>query len=173
MINIKELIKEKGFTIGSWINSGSTIIAEIMAEANFDFLVIDLEHSPTDVENSILLFQAIKAGNRNCFPMVRLQGNNYAENKRFLDAGAMGVIAPLIKTKEEVEEVIRSVKYPPLGERGVGYCRANGYGFSFDEYINNANENTFICIQIEHIQSVNNIDSLFSNNFIDAAFIGP
>jgi 2-dehydro-3-deoxyglucarate aldolase len=173
MRTIKEIIKENGFAVGSWINTVSPIVAEIMAASNFDFLTIDAEHSAVDIESSVSLFQAITAGNKNCIPMVRLPGNNYADTKRFLDAGAMGVIAPLVNTAMEVEHLIDSVKYPPLGKRGVGYGRSHGYGFNFDNYMERANNETFVCIQIEHIDALKNLDEMFSKKGLDAAFIGP
>jgi 2-dehydro-3-deoxyglucarate aldolase len=159
--------------IGSWINTASPIVAEIMSAAGFDFLVVDAEHSAVDVPQALQIFQAIKAGNPLCKPFVRLAGNQYSETKRYLDAGAVGVIAPLINTAEEAMELIRSVKYQPLGERGVGFGRSHGYGFNFDEYMKKANEETFVCVQIEHFKAVENIDNIFSIKGINAAFIGP
>jgi 2-dehydro-3-deoxyglucarate aldolase len=160
-------------TIGSWINSASPVVAEIMSAAGLDFLVIDTEHSAVDVPQVLTICQAIKAGSPSCIPMVRLPGNIYSETKRYLDAGAMGVIAPLINTADEAQELIRSVKYPPAGERGVGFGRSHGYGFDFDSYMEQANESIFVCIQIEHIEAVKNIDAIFSVKGIDAALIGP
>jgi 2-dehydro-3-deoxyglucarate aldolase len=159
--------------IGGWINSASPIIAEIMSASGFDFLVIDAEHSAVDVPQALPIFQAMKAGNPDCLPMVRLPGNLYSETKRYLDAGAVGVIAPLINTAAEAKELVKSVKYPPLGARGVGFGRSHGYGFNFDSYMKTANNNSFICVQIEHIQAVENIDEIFAVEGIDAAFIGP
>jgi len=159
--------------IGSWINTASPIVAEIMSASGFGFLVVDAEHSAVDVPQALQLFQAIKAGNPKCKPMVRLAGNQYSETKRYLDAGAIGVIAPLINTKEEAEELIRSVKYPPEGERGVGFGRSHAYGFDFENYMQKANDETFVCVQIEHIKAVENLDEIFSVKGIDAAFIGP
>ena len=158
---------------GSWLNTASPVVAEIMSAAGFDFLVVDAEHSAVDIKDCQKLFQAIRSGNPECKPMVRMPGNAYRETKRYLDAGAMGVIAPLVNTKEEAERLVWSAKYPPLGERGVGYGRSHGYGFAFDEYMQTANEDTFVCVQIEHIRAVENIDDIFSVKGIDAAFIGP
>jgi 2-dehydro-3-deoxyglucarate aldolase len=160
-------------TIGSWINTASPVVAEIMAASGFDFLVVDAEHSAVDFEKSQQLFQAIRAGNPNCIPMVRMPGNQYQDTKRYLDAGAMGVIAPLITTRQEAELLVRSVKYPPMGERGVGYGRSHGYGFDFDQYMARANNDTFVCVQIEHIRAVENLDDILSVEGINAAFIGP
>jgi 2-dehydro-3-deoxyglucarate aldolase len=170
---LKETLSKRKFILGSWLNSGSPVIAEIMSACGFDFLVVDVEHSAVDVPQAQALFQAIKAGNPRCVPMVRLAGNDYAENKRYLDAGAWGVIAPLVNTEEEARELLRSAKYPPLGERGVGYGRSHGYGFAFQEYMARANEDIFICVQIEHCRAVDNLDSILSVKGIDAVLIGP
>jgi 2-dehydro-3-deoxyglucarate aldolase len=167
------LKSKENILIGSWINTASSIIAEIMSGSGFDFLVVDAEHSAVDMNDCIHLFQAIKSGNPNCTPMVRMPGNAYQDTKRYLDAGAMGVIAPLIITRKEAELLVNSVKYPPKGERGVGFGRSHGYGFAFDEYMKMANEETFVCVQIEHIKAVENIDDIFSVKGINAAFIGP
>jgi 2-dehydro-3-deoxyglucarate aldolase len=144
-----------------------------MSAANLDFLCIDAEHSAVDITQVLVILQAIKAGNPGTFSIVRLPGNCYSDTKRYLDAGAMGVIAPLINNGEEASELVRSVKYPPIGGRGVGFGRSHGYGFNFDEYMSSANDNTCICVQIEHIKAVENIDEIFSVEGIDAAFIGP
>jgi 2-dehydro-3-deoxyglucarate aldolase len=159
--------------LGSWINTASPIVAEIMSNSGFDFLCIDAEHSAIDFNTSLQLFQAIKSGNPNCTPLVRMQGNNYSDTKRYLDAGAMGVIAPLVNTKEEVEYLVQSVKYPPSGKRGVGFGRCNAYGFEFDEYMKYAEDNIFIAIQIEHIDAVNNFEEIAKVKGLNAIFVGP
>ncbi|MGF7141310.1 HpcH/HpaI aldolase family protein [Roseimarinus sediminis] len=163
----------KELILGSWINTASPIVAEIMSNAGFDFLCIDAEHSAIDINTSLQLFQAIKAGNPACTPLVRMQGNNYADTKRYLDAGALGVIAPLVNSREEVEYLIKSVKYPPLGNRGVGYGRSHAYGFAFDQYMQDAEDNIFIAIQIEHIDAVNNFEEMAQVKGLDAIFVGP
>jgi len=169
--NIKK--GKKDIIIGSWINSVSPIISEILSSAGFDFLCIDAEHSAIDYYNTVLLLQAIKAGNPNCAPIIRMQGNNYADTKRYLDAGALGVIAPLINSKSEAEYLIESVKYPPVGKRGVGFGRSHGYGFDFNNYMKFAEDNLFTAIQIEHIDAINNLEDILSVEGIDAVFIGP
>ena len=172
-MTLKEKLKNGTPVIGSWINSGSPIIAELMSYIGFDFLVIDTEHSPVDVPQTQILLQAIKSGNKDCFPIVRVPSVEYAVTKRFMDAGAKGIIAPLVTTKEEGNEIIKGTKYFPEGMRGVGFCRANNYGIDINEYINNSNEESFICVQIEHIDAVNNINELLSLPGIDTALIGP
>ena len=172
-MQFKSLFKKHSAVVGSWINTASPIVAELMSGCGFDFLTIDVEHSAVDLMHTQSLFQAIQSGNPNCAPFVRLQGNDYAENKRYLDAGAKGVIAPLINTPEQAMELVRSVKYPPEGERGVGFCRANAYGAHLQEVVESANQEIFICVQIEHALAVENIDAILAVSGIDGVMIGP
>jgi 2-dehydro-3-deoxyglucarate aldolase len=173
MPNIKKLLSGNKPVIGSWINSASPIIAELMAATGFDFLTVDVEHSALDLGQTQALFQAIGSGNPHCAALVRLAGNNYSDTKRYLDAGADGVIAPFINTADQARELIRAVKYPPLGMRGVGFCRANMYGMRLKESVSVANDETFVCVQIEHIDAVRNIDEILVVPGIDAVIIGP
>ena len=173
MLNLRARLKERKAAIGSWINSCSPVVAELMAAAGFDFLTVDAEHSAVNLPGAQALFQAIRSGNPNCAPLVRLPGNDYSITKRFMDAGAMGVIAPLINSAEQAAELVRAVRYPPEGERGVGFCRANMYGMRFDESVARANDESLVCVQIEHIDGVRNIDGIFAVPGVDAAFIGP
>jgi len=144
-----------------------------MASCGFDFLTVDVEHSAVDLVQTQMLFQAIKSGSPQCAPLVRLAGNSYADTKRYLDAGASGVIAPFINTAEQAQELVRAVKYPPEGMRGVGFCRANGYGMHLQESAASANDETFVCVQIEHMEAVKNIDDILRVPGIDATIIGP
>lgn len=173
MRDIRKVLQDGSVAIGSWINTASPIVAELMAAAGFDFLTVDAEHSAVDVPQAQVLFQAIRAGSPDCAPLVRLPGNDYAITKRYLDAGGVGVIAPLINFPEQARELVRAVKYPPEGERGVGFCRANMYGMHFDEAIADANDQTLVCVQIENIEGVRNIDETLSVPGVDAVFIGP
>ncbi len=171
--NLKRKLQNNAHVIGSWINTGSPIVAELMASCGFDFLTVDVEHSAVNLAQTQGLFQAIRSGNPDCSPLVRLQGNEYSETKRYMDAGAAGVVAPFINTSEQAKALISAVKYPPEGMRGVGFCRANMYGTNLKEIVETANEETFVCVQIEHIEAINNIDEIFNVSGIDAAMIGP
>jgi 2-dehydro-3-deoxyglucarate aldolase len=170
---LRERIKTDRLTLGSWINTASSVAAELMATAGFNFLTVDVEHSAVDLPQAQALFQAIRSGNPACAPLVRLAGNVYAETKRFLDAGAAGVIAPFINSREQAGELVRAVKYPPAGMRGVGFCRANDYGLRLKEAVDSANDQTFVCVQIEHADALPNIDSILNVDGIDAVMIGP
>lgn len=172
-MSFRERIRNDQPVIGSWINTTSPIAAELMAVSGFDFLTVDVEHSAIDLVQTQALFQGIRSGNPSCAPLVRLAGNVYAETKRFLDAGAAGVIAPFINSREQAQELVRAVKYPPVGMRGVGFCRANAYGLHLKEAVAAANDQTFVCVQIEHVDALRNIDGILSVNGIDAVMIGP
>ena len=133
-----------------------------MSAVGFEFLTVDAVHSAVDVAGAQSLFQAIRSGNPDCAPLVRLPGIEHDIIRRFVDAGATGVIAPLVNSAEQASGVVRVVKYPPEGDRGVGFCRANMYGMDFDRATAAANNETFVCVQIEHIKAVENIDEILS-----------
>lgn len=173
MKNLRSVLKAGRTVVGTWCNSGSPIIAELMAASGFDFVCIDVEHSAVDVPQCQTLFQAITAGNPKCAPIVRLHGVDYALVKRYLDAGARGVICPLINTRQDAELLVSAVKYPPEGRRGVGFCRANQFGLRVGEEFTAANEQILTAVQIEHIEGVRNIHDILTVPGIDAVFIGP
>ena len=172
-MSLRERIRNNQPVVGSWVNTASPIAAELMSVVGFDFLTVDVEHSAVDLVRAQAIFQAIRSGNSVCAPLVRLAGNAYAETKRFLDAGAAGVIAPFINSREEAMELVRAVKYPPIGMRGVGFCRANAYGLRLKESVADANDHTFVCVQIEHVDALREIDGILGVAGVDAVMIGP
>ena len=171
--SLRQRLRAGETVIGSWINSGSPIIAELMAACGFDFLCVDVEHSAVDLPQTQQLFQAIRSGRADCAAVVRLHGVDYAFVKRYLDAGACGVVAPLLRTRAEAELLVQAAKYPPQGLRGVGFCRANAYGLRLTDEFARANNEILLAVQIEHIEAVRNIEAILSVPGIDAAFIGP
>ncbi len=173
MRNLRKALQNNDTIVGTWCNSGSPIIAELLAACGFDYVCVDVEHSAVDLPQTQQLFQAITAGNPQCAPMVRLHGVDYAMVKRYLDAGARGVVCPLITTRAEAELLVSAVHYPPSGRRGVGFCRANRFGLRVTEEFATANQEILVAVQIEHIDAVNNIDDILTVPGIDAVFIGP
>lgn len=168
---LKQKLMKQEVTIGSWITLGHTSIAEIMAKAGFEWLVVDMEHSVITLEVAQQLIQVIEGCD--AIPLVRVGENNPNLIKRVMDAGAYGVIVPMVNTREQAEAAVRAVKYPSLGTRGVGLARAQGYGARFDEYAATVNEETVVIAQIEHIDAVNNLEAILSVNGIDGCIIGP
>lgn len=158
-------------TIGSWITLNNPSIAEIMSDCGFDWLCIDMEHSIIDYSEAQLLIATIQSKGIQAF--VRVGENNNRIIKRVLDAGADGIIIPMVNNKEEAIKAINSVKYPPVGKRGVGLARAQDYGFGFDNYKNNIAGNIKLIVQVEHIDAISNLQEILSLDGIDGSFIGP
>jgi len=105
--------------------------------------------------------------------MVRVANNDPIFIRRALDLGAKGIVVPGVKSKEDVTKAENAIYYPPKGERGIGYSKANNYGIGFNEYFKSSNDNVLFVVQIEHEVAVNNIDEIFSSNNIDSYIIGP
>ena len=143
----------------------------MMVEAGFDFLVIDMEHgSISDGKLSEILDVF---NNSNCLPFVRVAKNENILIRRALDLGAKGIIVPGVNSKDDVEKARKAIFYPPNGERGIGFSKANKYGLNFDKYFNEINKEIKFIAQIEHINAIKNIDEIFSNSYIDYYMIGP
>jgi 2-dehydro-3-deoxyglucarate aldolase len=158
-------------TIGSWITLNHPSIAEIMADAGFDWLCIDMEHSVTDYFEAQQLIMAIQSKGLKAF--VRVGENNSRIIKRILDAGADGIIVPSVSSREEAIKAVQSVKYPPFGKRGVGLSRAQSYGFGFESYKDEKAKEIKLIVQIEHIDAVRNLESIIEVDGVDGTFIGP
>lgn len=168
---LKSKLKNHEPTIGSWIQIGHPAVAEILAQQGFDWLCVDLEHGNVDLESMTNIFRSLKAFQ--VAPLVRLPKNDEIWIKRSLDAGAEGIIIPMVNSAEEAKLAVKLAKYPPVGSRGYGYSRANKYGSDFQRYIYGANENLVIIAQIEHFSAIDNLEEILKVPGIDGAFIGP
>lgn len=168
---LKGKLKTKSLSIGSWLTIPSQSIIEILATAGFEWLVIDLEHSPISIESTLNLIGHIQGNDMQA--LVRVSKNEEVIIKRVLDAGADGIIVPMINSKSDIELTVDYVKYPPVGKRGVGLNRAQKFGTKFNEYVNWLNKEVVIIAQIEHIDGVNNLDEILSNSHLDGIIVGP
>jgi 2-dehydro-3-deoxyglucarate aldolase len=168
---LKKILSEKRQTYGSWITIPHPLLPEILAPAGFEWLVVDMEHSSIELSDLLPLIISIEANNM--VPLVRVGENNPNLIKRVMDAGAYGVIVPNVCNREDAEAAVNSVKYPPVGKRGVGLYRAQKFGRNFEEYKKWLSEESVVIVQIEHINAVNNIDEILSTPGIDAFIIGP
>ena len=169
--NIKTLLSAKKLALGSWITLYHPAIAEIMANAGYDWLAVDLEHSVITIREAEELIRIISLSG--VTPLVRLTSNDANQIKRIMDAGSHGVIVPMINSLEDAKKAVQAVKYPPSGKRGVGLARAQGYGTNFDSYMKWLKEESIVIVQIEHIEAVNNLEEIFSVENIDGYIIGP
>lgn len=168
---LKQQLKNKEKTLGSWITIGHQAIIDILAEAGFNWLTIDMEHTAIDYNELQILIGFIQA--RGMAALVRVFKNEEVVIKRALDAGADGIIVPMISTGAEAKQAVDYAKYPPIGKRGVGLNRAQRYGFAFEEYKKWVDENLVVIAQVEHIDGVNNIEDIIATEGIDGVFIGP
>lgn len=158
-------------SFGSWITFTSTASAEIMAKAGFNWLAIDMEHSPIGLECAQELIQVIELSGT--LPLVRLPANDAVLIKRVMDAGAYGVIVPNVKNAEDVLSAVRATRYPPSGFRGVGLARAQAYGANFEEYKNIINRSSIVIVQIENKEAVENIEDILQVKGLRGVIIGP
>jgi 2-dehydro-3-deoxyglucarate aldolase len=169
--NLKKKLQTAEPTIGSWITLAHPAIAEIMARAGFDWLVVDLEHSVITIREAEELIRVI--GLCGVTPLVRLSANDAVQIKRVMDAGAHGVIVPMVNSALEAEQAVAAVKYPPQGRRGVGLARAQGYGTRFEEYKGWLAQESIVIVQVEHIKAVENLDTILAVAGVDGFIVGP
>ena len=166
------MLKQNIVTRGGWIQTGSPVVAEVMASsALFDWICIDLEHGMIGIETVAHLITILEL--HGVIPVVRVPANDPKWIARCLDAGAKGIIVPMVSTVEEAEMAVMFAKYPPMGTRGFGYCRANGYGRNFEELMPIANDEIAVIVQIEHHSAITNIDGILEVDGVDGTFIGP
>jgi 2-keto-3-deoxy-L-rhamnonate aldolase RhmA len=156
--------------IGTIISIGASQVAEMISNAGFDWVLIDMEHSTLSLDN---VQNALQVMGEKLLRIVRVPGNDEIWIKRVLDTGCDGILVPMVNTADEARRVIKSSKYPVDGQRSVGLSRAHKYGAGFKEYITSANKELIIMIQIEHIEGVRNIDTILKVKGIDSVFIGP
>jgi len=170
-INLKQKLKNRELTIGSWITIGHPAIAEILATANFEWLVIDIEHTTIDLSMVQVLITTIQS--KGIAAIVRVSKNEEVIIKRVLDAGADGIIVPMVCSGIEAEQAVQYAKYPPEGKRGVGLARAQQYGIGFETYKEWVKTDLVVIAQIEHIDGINDLENILNVEGIDGAFIGP
>jgi len=168
---LKKSLKNNSLTVGSWITIGHPSIVEILSNAGFDWLTIDMEHNSIDPSMMKTLISTIQS--KDIAALVRVSKNEEVSIKYALDAGADGIIVPMINNENDARKAVEYAKYPPNGKRGVGLSRAQNYGVSFNEYKEWANESLVVIAQIEHIEGVKNLDKIISTKGIDAIIVGP
>lgn len=169
---LKRKLKEGQRTAGAWLQLCSPIAAEIMADAGFDWLLIDMEHGHGDYQTLLAQLQAIEGSG--VTPLVRVQGNDAMVIKRVLDLGAHGVVVPWVSGREECAAAVRACKYPPDGIRGMaGSHRAAGFGRFGAEYWKRANAEVLVVVQIETREAVQDVDAMLAVPGVDVAFVGP
>ncbi|MBR9872753.1 MAG: 2-dehydro-3-deoxyglucarate aldolase [Vibrionaceae bacterium] len=157
--------------IGCWSALASPITTEVLGLAGFDWILLDGEHAPNDVQTFIPQLMALK--DSDSVPVVRPPVNDVTVIKRLLDIGFYNLIVPFVETKEQAELAVAATRYPPEGIRGVSVGhRSNGYG-TIPDYFKNINENICVVVQIESQQALDNLDDILAVDGIDGVFVGP
>jgi 4-hydroxy-2-oxoheptanedioate aldolase len=168
----KELLASKKTAVGAILQLPSAPAAEIVAQAGFDWLLIDTEHGPIDIETVHGMIRATSG--TNATPTVRVARNLDWLAKRVLDIGALGVMMPGVNSGEEAVAAVHAVRYPPEGNRGVGPTfAALRWGLAGEDYIRSADREVMAIVQIEHADAVDRIDEILSVPGIDLPLIGP
>lgn len=156
--------------IGTIVTLNNPQITEMLSSAGFDWLMIDMEHSTLTIGEVQCLLQSMHP---DCISIVRIPGNDPVWIKRVLETGCDGIMVPLVNSEDEARVAVDAAKYPSDGSRSFGVSRAHGYGARFDSYINSANQETVVLIQVEHIKAVNYIEQILSVKGIGGIFVGP
>jgi 4-hydroxy-2-oxoheptanedioate aldolase len=171
--HLKQLLTSGQPARGVWMGIPSPFSARLLSRLPLDWLVVDAEHSPIDAQTLSLMVAAIAEADGPA-PLVRLAQSTVENIKRALDAGAFGIIAPMVNTLAEASQVVAWAKFPPQGQRSFGSAYA---GLAFDqtmgEYLRTANDQTLVGIQIESEAALGNLDAIFSVKGIDLVFVGP
>ncbi len=158
-------------TIGTWLTLADPAVEEIMAAAGFEWLVVDLEHSLLTLETAGELIRVIELCGAS--PLVRLTSNDSDQIKRVMDGGAHGIIVPMVLSADEAVKAVAATRYPPAGTRGVGLGRAQHYGAGFEEYLSWQMDGPIVIVQIEHRDSVANLEAILAVPGIGGFIIGP
>jgi 2-dehydro-3-deoxyglucarate aldolase len=168
--SIREKLRNGEYSVGSWIQIPHSSIAEIMGQAGYDWVAVDLEHGAVSIHQLPDLFRALELGNT--LPLARLAQGYSKDCKQALDAGAGGVIVPMVESAEQLEKIRSDVQWPPAGKRGVAFSRANLFGKYFEEYIEEAQQPLLVAM-IEHINAIDNLDDILQVKGLDAILVGP
>ena len=171
MIDLKNIFKLGKPSVGSWLQIPSRESAYVLANQGFDWLTIDAEHALFDLQNIAAVIDVIHS--KNCNALIRLPECDSIWIRRTLDAGADGIIVPMVNSLEIAMKAVEYCKYPPLGKRGFGFSHANNYGGNFNDYVHKANDSIVLIVQIEHVDGVRNVESILSLEEIDGVIIGP
>ena len=170
---MKEKLRSGKNVVGLFQNVINPNITEIMGLLGFDFVIVDGEHTTFNPNLAEEHFRAAEL--RNISSVTRIGQNDQQVIQKFLDAGSQGVLMPLINNKSDALEVVDSVKYPPIGKRGLASGRGSAYGIpqSVKEHVDSSNKETLVAIQIETTEAMENVDAISSIDEVDVLFFGP
>ena len=172
MKNLKKRLKQGETLNGCWLNLGSPLTAEIVGQAGFDWVLIDLEHGAGVEKDVLAQLQALE--NSPSAVLVRVESADSPRISRILDMGAEGIMCPKVDNAIEAKKVINGLHYPPFGNRGVAkMVRATQFGLNFNTYYDESRDNILGIVQIETLEALDNLDAIAAVEGVDILFIGP
>ena len=173
MNELKDKLAQRRPVVGGWLSIGHPSVAELMSLMEFDFILVDLEHTPISLDAVQQLVHAIEAADTKTQPVIRVPSNDPSWVQRILDTGVTNIMVPKVGTADEARRVVESSQYPPEGSRGIAGSRATGYGLNFEEYVSSINDDILIVAQIENETGIANASEIAATNGITALFVGP
>jgi 4-hydroxy-2-oxoheptanedioate aldolase len=169
--HFKRALASGATPIGAWLVSAASSTAEALGCLGFDFLVVDMEHTPIDLQQMVGILQTIAGTPAQA--IVRPPWNDMVMVKRALDAGAQSLLFPFVQSAEEAKHAVAYTRYPPAGVRGVaGMHRGSRYG-TIPNYVQNADEEICVIVQIETLTALTQLESIATVPGVDSIFIGP
>ena len=168
----KEKLRRGEPVFGTWLSMGDLYATRILARLGFDWLTLDMEHSAIDWGQATTIFAAV--ADAGCVPLARVPEGNHHYIKRVLDAGAWGIVVPMVNTVEQARTIIAAAKYPPVGNRSVGGgMHSMNFSATAGDYYEQANDQILVILQTESPEGVENAQEIYSLPGCDAIFVGP
>ncbi|HDY6491325.1 TPA: 4-hydroxy-2-oxoheptanedioate aldolase, partial [Pseudomonas aeruginosa] len=168
----KQRLRSGEAQIGLWLGLADPYCAELAANAGFDWLLLDGEHAPNDLRSLLGQLQALAPYPGQ--PVIRPVQGDTALIKQLLDIGAQTLLVPMVDSAAQAEGLVRAVRYPPAGVRGVGSALARASRWnSVAEYLNHADEQMCLLVQVENLEGLANLDAIAAVEGVDGVFIGP
>ena len=166
---LKEIFNKGGSAINGWLQIPNSFTAELMANQNWDSLTLDMQHGVVDYSHAISMLQAIST--TEVVPLARVNWNEPGQIMKILDAGAYGIICPMVSNRKEAENFVQACMYPPKGYRSYGPIRGIVYGGP--DYADEANNEILKFAMIETKESLDNLDEIMQTPGLDGIYIGP
>jgi 4-hydroxy-2-oxoheptanedioate aldolase len=169
---VKRKLREGQPSFGTWLSLGDLYATRVMARLGFDWLTLDMEHQPFDWNQAAAIFAVVaEAG---CVPLLRVPDGGHTYIKRALDAGAWGIVVPMVDTVEQARAAIAAAKYPPVGNRSLGGgLNALNFDATAGDYFRQANDEILVVLQTESPRGIENAEAIYSLPGVDAIFVGP
>lgn len=157
--------------LGTFVGLGSPNVAELLAHAGFDWLVIETEHNGLDAAEIEHMLMAMNGAD--AIPIIRIPAANHFFIQRALDMGGLGILVPMVRSAEEAEAIVRAARYPPAGTRSFGPLRASRYSFDNADYFARANENILVILILETKEAVADLEAILAVPGVDGIYLGP